>query len=406
MALVAVAVLFDQYDLSLLSLALKQIQADLGIPEGELGSIGAFVRLGALPAFLIVMVADVIGRRRVMIATIVMYTLLTGLTAFAPDTRTFMVLQFLARTFAVAEVILAYVVITEEFDAAHRGWGIGALAALAACGNGLAIVLFSSVNVVPFGWRSLYLVGLVPLVLVAWFRRRLPETERFQGLHLAPPRTHPLREGLRPLLALVTRFPGRFFAVCCVSFLIAFSGAPGGLFQAKYLQDAHGWAPWQYSILGFFGGFIAIFGSAWAGRVSDRRGRRITALAFVVVDTVLTVAFFQSPGLLLAPIWVLQVFFGIGSDVVLATFGNELFPTSHRSTAAGARSIAATLGAALGLHAESVLYGGYGSHWTSISVLAVCELLVPFVVFFAYPETSGKQLEEISPDERPAPEPR
>src|SRR5262249_23924513 len=90
MALVSVAVLFDQYDLSLLSLALKQIQAELSLSEADLGSVGAFVRLGALPSFLIVMLADVIGRRGVMLATIVVYTLITGLTAFVPDAKTFM----------------------------------------------------------------------------------------------------------------------------------------------------------------------------------------------------------------------------------------------------------------------------------------------------------------------------
>ena len=399
MGLVSVAVLFDQYDLSLLSLALKQIQAELHISEGDLGSVGAFVRLGALPSFLIVMLADLIGRRRVMIGTIVVYTLLTGASAFAPDAQAFMWLQFFARTFAVAETILAYVVVTEEFDAAHRGWGIGALAALAAGGNGLALVLFSSVNVIPFGWRALYLVGLVPLTLVAWLRRGLPETARFEGLHLAPTRESVARHAFKPVVALLTRYPARFFATCAVVFLLAFAGAAGGFFEAKYVQDAHGWSPGRYALLGVFGGFIGLFGSAWAGRFSDQRGRRMTAIAFVTLDALLSIAFYQSPGWLLAPIWIANVFTSLATGVALSTFGNELFPTSHRSTAAGARMVASTLGAALGLHAESLLYGAYGSHWTAICLLEVCTLAAPFIIYFVYPETSGKRLEEISPDD-------
>nr|MCS5637786.1 hypothetical protein [Myxococcota bacterium] len=104
--LIAVVNLFDQYDLQLFGLALKQIQAELLIPEDRLGEFGAIVRLGALPAFFFGPIADRFGRRRVLLVTIVAYTVLTGLTAFAQDATTFVVLQFLARTFAVAEVML------------------------------------------------------------------------------------------------------------------------------------------------------------------------------------------------------------------------------------------------------------------------------------------------------------
>src|SRR5215510_12373395 len=118
----------------LFSLALKQIQRDLAVPETQLGFLGSVVRFGALPAFVIALVADRIGRRQVLLFTILTYTLFTGATAFTPDVQTFVILQFLARTFAVAETLLAIVVIAEEFDPAVRGWGIGALGAIQSCG--------------------------------------------------------------------------------------------------------------------------------------------------------------------------------------------------------------------------------------------------------------------------------
>ena len=86
------------------------------IPEEQLGELGSIVRLGALPAFFFGVIADRWGRRRVLLFTVVAYTVLTGATAFAQDATTFVILQFLARTFAVAAVMLAYVVITEEID--------------------------------------------------------------------------------------------------------------------------------------------------------------------------------------------------------------------------------------------------------------------------------------------------
>ena len=40
-------------------------------------------------------------------------------------------------------------------------------------------LVFAAVNFLPYGWRALYVIGAVPLFLVAFLRRRLPETKRF-----------------------------------------------------------------------------------------------------------------------------------------------------------------------------------------------------------------------------------
>lgn len=223
LGLVAAASLFDQYDLGLFSLALKQIQAELGIAEDRLGWLGAIVIFGALPSSLLALAADRFGRRRLLLVTIVAYTLLTGATAFAPSAEVFIALQFLARTFITAEIVLAMVVVAEEFDADSRGWGIGALSALALCGHGLALALFSLVEVLPFGWRSLYAVGLVPLVLIAVLRRDLPETPHFER-HAAARGAQGALGGALPDLVRV--YPGRAVALGTVAFLLASRSAP------------------------------------------------------------------------------------------------------------------------------------------------------------------------------------
>src|ERR1700757_3327147 len=91
---------FDTYDAALLSLALKQIQRSLLIVEGRLGAILSVIRLGYIGAVLIAPLADVIGRRRLLLYTIIGYTLFTALTAVAPDQHSFMIVQFLARAFS------------------------------------------------------------------------------------------------------------------------------------------------------------------------------------------------------------------------------------------------------------------------------------------------------------------
>ena len=167
---------FEMYDLYLFALTLKQIQADLAIPEAPSGSWARWCagtpcrrcRAGGRP--------DSVDA--VLLGTILAYTLFTGATACAPTAQVFVLLQFCARTFAVAETLLAVVVIAEEFDPDVR---VGGLAPWersrpAAPGSRPSCLWGSRL---PWGWRSLYLVGLGPLLLLAAWRRTLPETVRF-----------------------------------------------------------------------------------------------------------------------------------------------------------------------------------------------------------------------------------
>lgn len=146
------------------------------------------------------------------------------------------------------------------------------------------------------------------------------------------------------------------------------------------------------------GGALGIFGAALAGRVSDRLGRKPVAVALGLGVSLLALAFYNAAGWLLAPLWVVMIFVLMGSDTVSAAFGAELFPTSHRSTAAGARSVVGTVGAALGLALESALYALLGSHWEAVTWLLVGTLAVPLIVAVGFPETAARSLEEVSPE--------
>jgi hypothetical protein len=60
--------------------------------------------------------------------------------------------------------------------------------------------------------------------------------------------------------------------------------------------------------------------------------------------------------------------------------------------------VLATLGSALGLACEALLFGWLGTHWAAVRVLASAGLLMPFIVGWAYPETRGCTLAEIAPE--------
>jgi len=398
LGLVAAVSFFETYDLYLMSLNLKQIQLELGVAEESLGLLGSAVRSGALLALLIVPFADRFGRRRVLLATIVGYTLATTLTALSPNVETFVVLQFLARIFAVAEALLATVVIVEEFAPENRGWGIGAAAAIQACGAGFAALMFGFVDVLPYGWRALYAIGVIPLCFIAYWRRALPETAQFT--HLAHAREQLAAPA--PLFSNIWRaareHPRVFVLLAGTFFCVSVAGGSAGFFAPKYLQDVHGWLPAQVATLTFIGGALAIIGNPLSGWLSDRFGRRPTGALFSLGYGISLLAFYSIGGLFIPVLWIAFMFFSMGNSVTLSTYSAELFPTSMRSSASGATNLVSVLGGIVGLLGVSALFGIAGGTWNAILMIGGLSLLVPLAIFFLFPETARRALEEIAPE--------
>ncbi len=235
--LLGAASFFGQYDTQLFSLLLVQIQEELAIPEATVGYLGSLTRLGALPAFAVVIVADRVGRRAVLLWTIAGYTLATAATALSPNYAWFVACQVVSGMFLTAEFLLALIVVVEEFRPSNRGWGIGVLGALAIAGRGLAVGLFAFVDDMPFGWRGLYAVGIVPLLFLTVMRRRLPETGRFRALAEDLPDEGFWIRSLEPVRELARAYPRRFVAVAAVGFLWSFSNSPVDFFLPKFAQE-------------------------------------------------------------------------------------------------------------------------------------------------------------------------
>jgi MFS family permease len=387
---------FDNYDRALLSLALKQIQKGLHIAEESLGSLLSMIRLGYVFSLFITPLADLFGRRRLLLYTIVAYTIFTGLSSIAPNQRVFMIWQMLARAFAGAEATVALVILTEEVDAGVRGWAIGLLSALVSVGYGMAAIGFALINVIPYGWRGLYALALIPLVLIMPLRRVLPESRRFEREQESGELG---RNILVPLKALFRAYPGRLAMLIAVAFLGNLGGNAAGALFPKYLQEAHGWSPGNVSSLFFLGGALGILGNIVAGRLSDRFGRRTMGSAFYLVAPILTIWLYTTRSNLVIPIWIVELFCDVASSTIATAYSAELFPTSYRSTAGSALAVAGTTGGALGLFLEGVLYRATGSHWRSVRMLTVFWMTVSFIMYFFFPETAGRELESISPED-------
>lgn len=399
---VALASLFENYDVSMLTSAFKQIRESFGLSQAEAATLLGRVRLGAIPAFLVLPLADRLGRRRVFLIAILGMSIGTIISGFAQTITQFVVAQTITRTFVVASTACAVVIIAEELPAENRGWGIGILGAIGSFGFGLGALFYAFVEALPFGWRSMYMIGGVPLLLMPLFRARVPETKRFLEVQAAGSRGEAnTARWIAPLVELIRDYPGRSLAVAAMAFFFATGSSPAFGLLSDFVQSTHEWDPSDYSLMALVAGTVGIIGNPAMGWAADRYGRRPVAMSAFVLFPLMSLAIYFGPEFSVPIIWMPFVFLLTGGNVLLRIVSTELFPTSSRNTAMGWETLMETLGAFAGY----ALVGAITLSGASIApgAVAVSALtLVGVVVVVFMPETARQELDSMGRPATPA----
>jgi putative MFS transporter len=390
---VTFALLFEHYDTSLLGNALKFIKEDLGIAETDLGFFQMMIRLGALPAFFVIPFVDRVGRKRLFLLSMIGLSLGTMLTAFTQTAAQFIACQMITRTFVLTASAIAVVIVAEELPASARGWGIGMLAAVSAIGHGLGAAMFSIIDILPYGWRTLYAMGVLPLFLLPLFQRRIKETARFEA-HLAE--GHAASSSWwSPLGAFASTHPKRALGMAMLAGTASLGHVVVLSFTGYFVLEYHGWEAYELSMMVIAAGAVGVAGNVVAGRLADRIGRRLVGFTFLSVFPVGAWLFYNGPGWSLTVLWGLLVFTMMGGNVIIRALSSELFPTSHRGTSTGVLVLMETLGAALGLLVLGLLQQQAGDLSVWIPIISVATVLAGGLLYL-FPETRRQELESLS----------
>jgi len=386
----SVATFFEGYDIIALTQILPNLRAEMGIDEVAAGLLVGFINVGTVIAYVLVRRADRVGRRSVLTLTIAGYTLFTFLSGLAPSIYFFAAFQLIARVFLIGEWCISMVVAAEEFPAARRGMVLGVVQGFSSLGSIACAGVVPLLLQTPYGWRSVYFVGIVPLVLLAFARRGLRETKRFSeqapsaqagaltAIFRTPYRKRLLQLGLIWFLTyLCTQNAITFWK----EFAVAERGMTDGDVATSITIAAVGSMPMVFAV----------------GRLLDFLGRRKGA---VVIFTLTALGVFGAYSLhsqaALTASLVLAIF-GVSAVLpVLNAYTTELFPTEHR---ADAFAWSNNLLGRIGYVVSPVIVGSIAiqSTWGfAVSITAVFPILALIVILFTLPETSARELEETA----------
>lgn len=402
LVLLVSATFFEGYDNSILALLLGDIQSTFRVPESTLGWARGTIELGSVAAFFFTRIGDRLGRRKLLLWSVVGYTVFTALTAFSWDIRSFTAFQFTARIFLGAEYAAAVTIVVEEFPARRRGRALGTLLACAALGViVIGVLLQFGVQDGPLEWRTLYLVGLLPLALLSVFRRRIQETRRF----VEEQRRRQAHEHMRKPSMWESWRPSNRRMLVAVGVVHLGRSLPlvaSTSWWAYYAERERGFTSAEIGFFIIFAYGLGVGGYLVCGRLMERIGRRPTAILYFSMGAFWAIVLFQAESKALAfPALILAVFFGLGVAPVMGAFASELFPTDVRAqSAAWVRNIFEIVGYALGPVLVGVLgdhaTGAIGSIGDSVSLLMLLWLPGIYIVWRYIPETRGRELEDIT----------
>jgi MFS family permease len=389
LALLAVATFFEGYDGFVLPFVLTQVLADLGGTESQAGLLRAIATMGTVLAFLLAAQADRIGRRRLLLITVIGYTLATALTAASPNLAALTGAQFIAQIFLGAEWAVAITIVVEEFPGKERARGLGIITSMGTLGGiFVGLLAFAGLGNTPLTWRAFYLVGLIPLVVVAIGRRGMLETERYSAvMESTKAGSLDLKRLFEPWKA---SFRGTVVAIGLMHFF-RFAAVTAATFWWPYYAQRE--VGMSLSLSGLYlaaAGFVGAAGFIVAGRLMDRWGRKPAFILYNAFALVFGIFLFQthSPTVML-PVLCIAIFFGLGSGAIASAFSTESFPTYVRSRAAAwCRNAFEIPGGVLG----PLLVGLLGDHRTGLigsvgdamSVLFVAAIIPGLFIAFRY----------------------
>ncbi|MCU1568321.1 MAG: yceI2 [Pseudarthrobacter sp.] len=421
---------FDGMDGAVVAFLLPRIQELWGLSNASLGLVGSAAPLGFFfGAILSGWMGDRFGRKKVMLWALAFYCLMSVVAAMAPNFEVFLIARIFAGLGAGAESVIIAPFLSEFIPPKRRGWFIGTLAGFFSFGFvGAALIGRFIVPMGEDGWRWAQVVTAVPILLLLWWRRSLPESPRFlisrgrmaeatevverfeksvvkatgQNLATLPPATEEITKHEQKisiwnaLKFMWSRAMRRRTAVIwLIWFVITFSYY--GFFS---------WIPtllvgrgitvtksFEYSIIIYLAQIPGYFSAAW---LNDRIDRKNTIALYLAGSALSAFWLSQSndSGMILVAAATLSFFLN-GTYAGVYAYTPELFPTWMRATGVGLASAVGRIGSILapsiiGIFSVALGFGGVFVMTTVVLTIGVLGV----VIFGA--STAGKSLEDIN----------
>jgi SHS family lactate transporter-like MFS transporter len=328
----------DSLDFFLLIFCVKAIAADFHAqPSAVMGAVFMTQFFRPLGALVFGMLADRYGRRPVLMANILSFTVIELSCAFAPSLGALLALRALFGLAMGGEWGVGAALAFETLPTEGRGVFSGILQEGYALGSILAAGVFA-LFFHSIGWRGLFILGAAPALLVLYVRMRVDESpvwlER-KKRRLARTAGDALIVKAGDLARLLAFLPTFLFLILLMTAFMSFSHGTQDVYPTFLATQAH-LTPQIVGLIGVLYGFGSIAGGFVFGALSERWGRKraIVTAALLAIPVIPLYAYGHS-AVSLGIGAVLMQFMVQGAWGVVPAYLTELSPAPVRATAPG-----------------------------------------------------------------------
>lgn len=393
--------MFDGLEMGIFPLiarpALLQMQTAHGLPLTDafvgqwMGYVTAAFLLGAaLGGVVFGWLGDKIGRVRAMAASILCYSLFTGLVYFATEPWHLAATRFVAALGMGGEWSLGVALVMEVWPEKHRPLMAGVIGAAANVGFALIAIIGMFFQVTVDSWRWVALVGAAPALLTFVMRIFVPESEKWHASVKTGVKTRPLAEIFSPPLLKYTLLATALSSVALIGTWGSVQWLP--LWADKMAGAANPTAKAYTQAASALGAVVGCLLGAWVGGFLTRRmSYFLLSLGSLLACGVLFRGF-DSYG----PAFLSMTF--IVGGVTAAFYGwlplylPELFPTRVRATGQGLSFNAGRILAAVGAVQMGALMQTFNGSYAQAGAVITLVYAVGLVIVWLAPETKGKPL--------------
>ena len=384
---IGIAWLFDAMDVGMLSFVIAALHKEWQLSTVEMGWIGSVSSIGmAVGAILFGMMADRFGRKAILILTLLVFSIGSGISAFATGYGIFLVLRFIIGAGLGGELPVASTLVSESVPVEKRGRSVVLLESFWAAGWLLAAII--SYFVMPiWGWRvAIFATGLAGLYAF-YFREGIHESRAFKKV---------ARPGLIKTLTTLWRPPyvRSTLMLWIVWFMVVFS------YYGMFLWLPSVMVLKGFSLINSFGYVLIMtlaqlpgyFVAAW---LIEKWGRKTVLSLFLLGTAGSALGFGMAASLpMLLTAGMLLSFFNLGAWGALYAYSPEQYPTIVRSSGSG---MAAGIGRIGGIVGPLLVGHLLGANWSVTGIFGIftASILVAIVaIIFLGKETMGVKLSD------------
>jgi SHS family lactate transporter-like MFS transporter len=357
-----------------------------------------FLTLAARPigAFVFGRLADRFGRKPTLMWNILAFSILEAASGFAPSLLTFLILRFLFGIAMGGEWGIGSALTFESIPLRARGVVSGLLQAGYPSGYFIAAVA-SYFFYDSFGWRYMFLLGIVPAILVFFIRMGVEESPAFTEQRVK-------KQTLSLWAVLGREWKLAIYAILLMTAFNFFSHGSQDAYPNLFLKIQHGFDTKTLSLMTAIANIGAICGGIGFGFLSERIGRRraIIIAALLALPVIPFWAFGSTPLVLGVGAFLMQVSVQ-GAWGIIPVHLNELSPPEIRATFPGVVYQLGNLIASRNLPIQVAIAEAHGNNYGLAMASVIGTVVVVIILLVAWgPERRGVAMADAQREAAPA----